>query len=61
MFQDFINLLDDTIHQTKGSVEETWNSQERLDIINKANEAKISILEIVMRYNIELPPDVLPY
>ncbi len=59
--QRFITLLDDTIYKRKGSVKETWNSEERVAIINAANTLKQELRTIVATYQIDLPPDVLPY
>ncbi len=59
--EQFTALLNDTVHQAKGSVEETWNSEERLKINERAQEIKASLIEIVMTYEITLPPGVLSY
>lgn len=57
----FIALLNDTIHQTNGLVDETWDSKERTDINNLALETKAAIINIVEKYQINLPQGVLSY
>ena len=57
----FIALLDDAIHQAKGSVGETWNSQERVAINSLAQQTKAAIVTVVEDYDIYLPPGVISY
>lgn len=57
----FVSLLNNTIHQTSGSVYENWNSEERLAITELAEQTKAAMIEIVTTYQIRLPSGVLSY